>query len=185
MVPRQPRPVLTGREPADPAGAPPPSRPRRAGVVGSPVEHSLSPVLHRAAYAALGLDGWRYGRDEVARGGLARHVAGLGPEWVGLSVTMPGKEEALALAAAFVGGACLSLQARFNGTLGEPLSEPLVAAVWSFGSGLGLNIVSAICAAHEGSVEVDSAPGRGSTFTLTLPVHEENTGHEPDPDHRG
>lgn len=55
----------------------------------------------------------------------------------------------------------------------------------SFGSGLGLNIVSAIVAAHEGTVEVDSAPGRGSTFTLTLPVHEENTAHEPDPDHRG
>ncbi len=71
---------------------------RRAGVVGSPMAHSLSPVLHGAAYAALGLTGWRYGREEVPAGALARHVAGLGPEWVGLSVTMPGKEEALVLA---------------------------------------------------------------------------------------
>ncbi|WP_202865326.1 shikimate dehydrogenase [Ornithinimicrobium sufpigmenti] len=72
--------------------------PRRAAVVGSPVEHSLSPVLHRAAYTALGLAGWTYDRVQVAAGGLAAHVRSLGPEWVGLSVTMPGKEEALALA---------------------------------------------------------------------------------------
>ncbi|KUG54251.1 hypothetical protein AVL62_03160 [Serinicoccus chungangensis] len=71
----------------------------RAGVVGSPVAHSLSPVLHHAAYAALGLDDWSYERAEVPAGGLRRFVEGLGPEWVGLSVTMPGKEEALALAA--------------------------------------------------------------------------------------
>lgn len=71
----------------------------RAGVVGSPISHSLSPVLHRAAYAALGLAGWRYDAVEVPAGALAEHVASLGPEWVGLSVTMPGKEEALALSA--------------------------------------------------------------------------------------
>ena len=71
---------------------------RRAGVVGSPVAHSLSPVLHRAAYSALGLHGWTYDAREVPAGALAAHVETLGPEWVGLSVTMPGKEEALALA---------------------------------------------------------------------------------------
>lgn len=93
MVLGQPRPVLT----ALPAGSSPAGK-RRAAVVGSPVAHSLSPVLHRAAYAALGLDGWTYDRSDVPRGALADHVAGLGPEWAGLSVTMPGKEEALALA---------------------------------------------------------------------------------------
>ncbi len=81
MVRGQPGPVLT-----------------RAGVVGSPVAHSLSPVLHRAAYAALGLEGWSYDRAEVPAGELAAHVAALGPDWAGLSVTMPGKEEALSLA---------------------------------------------------------------------------------------
>lgn len=70
----------------------------RAAVVGSPVAHSLSPVLHGAAYAALGLGDWSYGRVEVPQGALAAHVGSLGPEWMGLSVTMPGKEEALALA---------------------------------------------------------------------------------------
>jgi shikimate dehydrogenase len=68
-------------------------------VVGSPIGHSLSPVLHRAAYQALGLTGWSYGRAEVRAGELAAYVAALPTGWVGLSVTMPGKEEALALAA--------------------------------------------------------------------------------------
>ncbi|MGB7448481.1 MAG: shikimate dehydrogenase [Ornithinimicrobium sp.] len=71
---------------------------RRAGVVGSPIEHSLSPLLHEAAYRALGLRQWSYHRDEVAAGALAAYVRDLPDSWVGLSVTMPGKEEALALA---------------------------------------------------------------------------------------
>lgn len=70
----------------------------RAGVVGSPIEHSLSPLLHTAAYAALGLADWTYSHHEVSAGQLAAHVAGLDDSWRGLSVTMPGKEEALALA---------------------------------------------------------------------------------------
>jgi shikimate dehydrogenase len=71
---------------------------RRAGVLGSPVRHSLSPVLHNAAYAALGLDDWRYDTHEVDAASLPGFVHGLGAEWVGLSVTMPGKRAALAVA---------------------------------------------------------------------------------------
>src|SRR5690606_4345471 len=70
----------------------------RAGVVGSPITHSMSPVLHRAAYAALGLDAWAFHRDQVDAGGLRAYVENLSAEWLGLSVTMPLKEEALALA---------------------------------------------------------------------------------------
>ncbi|WP_078870738.1 MULTISPECIES: shikimate dehydrogenase [Amycolatopsis] len=70
-------------------------RPRRAAVLGKPVAHSLSPVLHRAAFAALGLDGWTYDRVETDADELPGFVDGLGPEWVGLSVTMPGKRAAL------------------------------------------------------------------------------------------
>lgn len=62
---------------------------RRAAVLGSPIAHSLSPVLHRAAYAELGLDDWVYERHEVAGDGIADFLAGLGPEWAGLSLTMP------------------------------------------------------------------------------------------------
>ncbi|PRY28663.1 shikimate dehydrogenase [Umezawaea tangerina] len=69
----------------------------RAAVIGSPVSHSLSPVLHNAAYEALGLD-WTYTRLECDEVGVAGLVAGLDPSWVGLSVTMPGKRAALAVA---------------------------------------------------------------------------------------
>ena len=67
----------------------------RAAVLGMPIEHSLSPVLHTAAYAALGLSGWEYGRFAVDEAGLPGFVAGLGPEWAGLSLTMPLKRVAL------------------------------------------------------------------------------------------
>jgi shikimate dehydrogenase len=65
-------------------------------VLGSPIAHSLSPTLHAAAYDALDLP-FTYGRHEVASGELAAFVAGLGPEWRGLSLTMPLKREVLPL----------------------------------------------------------------------------------------
>lgn len=70
----------------------------RAAVLGSPVAHSLSPVLHRAGYAALGLQGWEYDRHEVDVAGLPAFVGGLDETWRGLSLTMPLKEAALAVA---------------------------------------------------------------------------------------
>ena len=70
----------------------------RAAVLGSPVAHSLSPVLHRAGYAAVGLTDWEYEAHEVDVAALPGFVAGLGPEWRGLSLTMPLKEAAPALA---------------------------------------------------------------------------------------
>lgn len=64
------------------------AEPRRLAVLGSPIGHSRSPDLHRAAYGVLGLD-WRYDRVEVDDAGLAGFLAGLGPDWRGLSLTMP------------------------------------------------------------------------------------------------
>lgn len=64
-------------------------------VVGSPIEHSLSPVLHNAAYKQLGAD-FNYGRNEVRAGGLADFLGG--KDLTGVSVTMPLKQEAFALA---------------------------------------------------------------------------------------
>jgi shikimate dehydrogenase len=69
-----------------------------AAVLGSPVAHSLSPVLHNAAYRALGLIDWSYGLHECREPELAGFVHGLGPEWAGLSLTMPLKEVALVVA---------------------------------------------------------------------------------------
>jgi shikimate dehydrogenase len=69
-----------------------------AAILGSPVAHSLSPVLHNAAYRALGLDDWSYGLHEIREEELATFVDGLGPEWAGLSLTMPLKRVTLEVA---------------------------------------------------------------------------------------
>ncbi len=71
---------------------------RKAAVLGSPISHSRSPDIHLAAYRALGLTSWTYDRIECSAEALPGLVAGLGPEWVGLSVTKPGKFAALAVA---------------------------------------------------------------------------------------
>ncbi len=67
-------------------------------VWGSPIGHSLSPVLHRAAYAALGLRDWSYDRREVDAAAFPDALAALDGSWRGLSLTMPLKEAALAAA---------------------------------------------------------------------------------------
>ncbi|MFJ7966780.1 shikimate dehydrogenase [Streptomyces sp. NPDC096324] len=69
----------------------------RAAVLGSPIAHSLSPVLHRAAYRELGLGEWTYDRFEVDEAALPAFVEGLGPEWAGLSLTMPLKRAVMPL----------------------------------------------------------------------------------------
>ncbi|WP_118914832.1 shikimate dehydrogenase [Mycobacterium shigaense] len=72
--------------------------PRKAAVLGSPIAHSKSPLLHLAAYRALGLDDWTYERIECGADELPGLVGGFGPEWVGVSVTAPGKFAALQFA---------------------------------------------------------------------------------------
>lgn len=69
---------------------------RRAAVLGSPIAHSLSPVLHLAAYRYLGLD-WGYRAIEVEPAGLAGFLDDCDGRWVGLSLTMPLKEAVLPL----------------------------------------------------------------------------------------
>ncbi|MBT2447305.1 shikimate dehydrogenase [Streptomyces sp. ISL-43] len=69
----------------------------RAAVLGSPIEHSLSPVLHRAAYQELGLADWSYDRFEIDEAALPGFMAQLGPEWAGLSLTMPLKRAIIPL----------------------------------------------------------------------------------------
>jgi shikimate dehydrogenase len=70
----------------------------KCAVLGSPIAHSLSPAMHRAAYAELGLD-WTYEAADVPAGGLAGFVSGLDATWAGLSVTAPLKREAADFAA--------------------------------------------------------------------------------------
>lgn len=65
---------------------------QRCAVLGQPIAHSLSPVLHNAAYRALGLDQWRYDKCEVGEEGLDAFLKTLDPTWAGLSLTMPLKK---------------------------------------------------------------------------------------------
>ncbi|MDU0967790.1 MAG: shikimate dehydrogenase [Actinomycetaceae bacterium] len=63
-----------------------------AAVIGDPVAHSVSPLLHRAAYAELGLD-WEYRAIQVPKGQLAGLMRPFDPNCRGLSVTMPHKQD--------------------------------------------------------------------------------------------
>ena len=67
---------------------------RRLAVLGSPIGHSRSPALHRAAYAQLGLD-WEYTAVEIDGPGLGAFIDGLDASWRGLSLTMPLKQDVL------------------------------------------------------------------------------------------
>jgi shikimate dehydrogenase len=70
----------------------------RVAVLGRPVSHSLSPLLYRAAYAALGLTDWTYDALDLGGDDVPVLLAGLGEEWRGFSVTMPCKQAAAAAA---------------------------------------------------------------------------------------
>jgi shikimate dehydrogenase len=70
--------------------------PQQLAVLGSPIGHSKSPALHRAAYAVLGLD-WNYDAIEVTEATLADFVATRDASWRGLSLTMPLKRAIMPL----------------------------------------------------------------------------------------
>ncbi len=132
----------------------------RCAVLGDPVDHSLSPVIHRAAYAALGLDGWEYDAVQVSSGGLAGFLGGLDPaRWRGLSLTMPLKREAVPLLGSYdewVGatGAC-------NTVLVEPDGSR---------HGLNTDVTGAlmVLGEHEARVERAVVLGGGATATSML-----------------
>lgn len=102
-------------------------------MLGDPVAHSLSPVLHRAGYVEAGLD-WAYDAHRVGSGGLGAFLADLGPEWRGLSLTMPLKREVLPLVddltdRARLAGAANTLVLRDDGTrVGDNTDLPGAAA---------------------------------------------------------
>jgi shikimate dehydrogenase len=70
---------------------------RRLAVLGHPIDHSLSPTLHRAAYEVLGLD-WSYDREDVTEDQLDDSVSSRDASWLGLSLTMPLKYRATEIA---------------------------------------------------------------------------------------
>ena len=66
-------------------------------VLGDPISHSLSPVLHNAAYKALGLKNWQYSKKKVSETELADFISNLDDSWKGLSLTMPLKKTVMKL----------------------------------------------------------------------------------------
>ena len=129
---------------------------RKFAVLGSPIEHSKSPVIHAAAYRVLGLEEWQYERFEVRKGGLRNFMDSLDEEWSGFSLTMPLKEEAARFAvsldrAAEVTGAVNTLHRTDSGWLGFNTDV--------FG------IVQAIHQANLGSLETILVLGSGATAT--------------------
>lgn len=69
----------------------------RCAVLGSPISHSLSPTLHMRAYRELGIQG-SYTAIDVPSGHLEKFISALDESWTGFSLTMPLKEEVLAIA---------------------------------------------------------------------------------------
>ena len=132
----------------------------RCAVLGDPVDHSLSPVIHRAAYAALGLEGWQYDAEQVRSGGLAGFLDGLDPTtWRGLSLTMPLKREAVSLLGSYdewvsATGAC-------NTVLLEPDGSR---------HGLNTDVTGALMVLGEHDVQMERAVvlGGGATATSVL-----------------
>src|ERR1700726_3177130 len=124
------------------------SQGRKAAVLGSPIAHSKSPQLHLAAYRALGLRDWTYERIECSAEQLPSVVSGLGAEWVGVSVTMPGKFAALRFAderterAQLVGSANPLLNTEHGGRAENTDIDGVTGALGADGSASGRAVVS-------------------------------------------
>jgi shikimate dehydrogenase len=129
----------------------------RCGVLGDPIAHSLSPVLHRAGYAAAGLE-WTYDAHRVSAGGLDTFLTGLDDEWRGLSLTMPLKREAMSLAASVSDRAVLT---------GAANTLVRVEGGWHADNTDLPGAVSAIRERYDGVVQSAVVLGGGATATST------------------
>ena len=152
-------------------------------VLGLPIEHSKSPLIHSAAYAELGLD-WRYSAIPCDVAGLDAFLASSGPEWTGYSLTMPLKEEAHRLAAVLdpvaresgVANTLLRLSgnvgwAGFNtdvAGLAAALSDAGLDASHTIVIGSGATAVSAILAARKNGAERVSLLARNPEVATAL-----------------
>lgn len=163
----------------------------KCAVLGDPIAHSLSPVLHRAGYAACGLSGWEYDALRVPAGGLAELVSGLDVAgWRGLSVTAPLKREALAFATeaterAVLSGGANTLVPTEDGwrsdntdipgavaAIGERWSQPIATAVILGGGATAASVGLALADLGVGSLQLAVRdPGRATEALTTLMRH--------------
>lgn len=131
----------------------------RCAVLGSPIEHSLSPALHRAAYAHLRLTDWEYQRHRVEADQLRGFVAGLDDSWRGLSLTMPLKVAALEIGEP---DELSVLAAAGNTMIFEPGSDAKV-----YNTDVG-GLVSAFAAAGVHKINSATVLGSGATARSSL-----------------
>lgn len=140
---------------------------RQSAVLGKPVAHSLSPVIHRAGYQAAGLASWSYTAIECGEAELVGLVAGLGPEWAGLSLTMPLKEVALPVAdaaaelAAALGAANTLVRQSDGRWRAENTDAPGIAAV--IGSGGPVRELTVLGAGGTARAAVGAAASLGAS----------------------
>ncbi len=136
----------------------------RAAVLGSPIGHSLSPILHRAAYVALDLD-WRYEAHDCDESGLAGLLDGLDDTYVGLSLTMPLKRAVLPL---------LDDVSPLAAAVGAANTVSFRATAPSAGPGAGrrrigenTDVGGIVAAVRAGHAAQGSAPDGGGALRLT------------------
>jgi len=129
------------------------------------VAHSLSPVLHRAAYAALGLDDWAYDAIDVTEEELPAFVASLDGTWAGLSLTMPLKQAVIPLLdhveplAEVVGAVnTVLLNGTGSGRMLTGANTDVHGLVTALGEGLGVGV----------RVRTAAVLGAGATAASTL-----------------
>jgi len=155
----------------------------RAAVLGSPIAHSLSPPLHNAAYRELGLAGWAYEAIDCDEARLPGLLASLGPEWVGLSLTMPLKRAILPLLdradplVGLVGGANTVLLAGTERSGYNTDVPGMIAALDEAGVGVdgpvlmlggGATACSAIAALHSAGAPAVTAAVRSAATASVL-----------------
>jgi shikimate dehydrogenase len=134
----------------------------RCAVLGDPIAHSLSPVLHRAGYAAAGL-AWEYDAVRIAQDGLAAFLDGLDGDWRGLSLTMPHKRTALGLTDPSIG--VVSDRARLAGAANTLVLEN-GRVVLADNTDLP-GAVAAVRERYDGPVTAGTVLGGGATAAST------------------
>lgn len=139
----------------------------RAAVLGHPITHSLSPTLHRAAYAALGLDDWTYVALDTTEETLADRIEALNASWAGLSLTMPLKQTVMPMLDH------VDPLAVVTGAVNTVLVQQTGAARILVGANTDVyGLVTALRESGVGSVRGDAAPavvlGAGATAASTL-----------------
>ena len=131
-------------------------------MLGHPISHSLSPVLHRAAYAELGLD-WSYDTFDVTEAALPDFVAGLDGSWAGLSLTMPLKSAAIPLVD-FV-----EPMAKLVGAINTVLVQPVAGGRQLVGANTDVHgIVAALAEGGVRTARSGVVLGGGATATAAI-----------------